>query len=510
MTDRATDRATDRVTRTTANFLAVDLGASSGRVILGRWDGRRFQLEEMHRFPNGGVNVLGALHWDVLELWSQIQAGLSRYAVSSSQPLAGVGVDTWGVDFGLLDRAGQLLGNPVHYRDSRTDGMMERAFQRVPQEEIFRVTGLQFMQINTLYQLLSLVERQDPQLAAAHTLLFTPDLFHYWLSGVKSSEYTIASTSQMLDARQRSWARELVERLGIPGSILPAIAPPGTVLGPLRPEVLAETGLGQAAPVIASASHDTASAVAAIPELDQASAYISSGTWSLMGVEIPEPIINETALALNFTNEGGVGNRIRLLKNIAGLWLLQESRRQWQREGRAFSWEELLAQAKDAEPFRCLIDPDAPEFLGPGDMPGFIRAFCQRTGQPQPQEVGQVVRCALESLALKYRWVLDALERLTGRRLEVIRVVGGGIRNQLLCQFTADACQRPVVAGPVEATALGNIMVQAMATGHLASLEEGRQAVAASVERQEYLPGPAAPWEEAYARFRELLAREGA
>ena len=493
----------------TANFLAVDLGASSGRVMLGRWDGRRFQLEEMHRFPNGGVNVLGTLHWDALRLWSEIQAGLARYAAQVAQPLSGVGVDTWGVDFGLLDRAGQLLGNPVHYRDSRTDGMPERAFQRVPREEIFRVTGLQFMQLNTLYQLFSLVERQDPQLAIAQTLLLMPDLFHYWLSGVKRSEYTIASTSQMLDARQRTWAQDLVERLGIPGQILPTITPPGTVLGPLRPEVQAETGLDQAAPVIAPASHDTASAVAAIPELDPASAYISSGTWSLMGVEIPEPIINETALALNFTNEGGVGNRIRLLKNIAGLWLLQESRRQWQREGREFSWEELLARAEQAEPFRCLIDPDAPDFLGPGDMPGFIRAFCQRTGQPQPQEVGQVVRCALESLALRYRWVLDALERLTGRRLEVIRVVGGGIRNRMLCQFTADACQRPVVAGPVEATALGNIMVQAMASGHLASLEEGRQAVAASVARQHYQPGPAEPWEEAYARFQELVGESG-
>jgi rhamnulokinase len=318
------------------NFLAIDLGASNGRVLLGRWDGDRFDLHELHRFANGPVNVLGSLHWNVLQLWSEIKTGLARYAQRWNEPLAGIGLDTWGVDYALLDSAGRLLGNPYHYRDARTDGMVERAFELAGRDAIFNATGIQFMQLNTLYQLLSMVESRDPQLAAAETLLMLPDLFHYWLTGRRVAEYTIASTSQMLDARSRAWSTELLASLGIPSAILPPVIMSGAVLGELRPQIVAEAGLREAPPVIAVGSHDTASAVAAVPGLDGRSAYISSGTWSLVGVETPQPVIDPRALALNFTNEGGVSGDIRLLKNVTGLWLLQESRRQWQREGRDY------------------------------------------------------------------------------------------------------------------------------------------------------------------------------
>jgi rhamnulokinase len=487
-------------------YLAVDLGASSGRQVLGRWDGTRFTLQDVHRFPNGPVNVLGHLYTDVLRLWEEVKIGLTRLASQLAAPLVSIGVDTWGVDYGLLDSAGRLLGNPYHYRDARTNGVMERAFARVPRRQIFAETGIQFLQLNTLFQLYSMVLTDDPQLKMADTLLMLPDLFHYWLTGSKTAEYTIASTSHMLHARERRWATGLLQALGIPTRILPPIVPPGTILGPIRPEVMEETGLQGPVSVVAVASHDTASAVAAIPDLDADSVYISSGTWSLMGVETPQPILTEEALTLNFTNEGGVGNTIRFLKNIAGLWLLQECQRQWQREGQTYTWEDLLKLAEQAQPFLSLLDPDAPDFLSPGNMPAIIRAYCQRTGQPQPESVGAVVRCCLESLALKYRLVLESLERLVGRRLETIRVVGGGSQNHLLCQFTADACERPVVAGPVEATALGNIMIQAIATGRLPDVATGRQAIAASVPRRHFEPRASAAWQDAMARFRGLLA----
>jgi rhamnulokinase len=488
-----------------AHYLAVDLGASSGRILLGCWDGERFAVQELHRFPNGPVEVLGHLYWDVLRLWTEIKAGLAAYAAQFAEPLTGLGLDTWGVDLALLDAAGHLLGNPVHYRDKRTDGMPERVFRRVPREQIFYQTGIQFMQINTLYQLFSMVEARDPQLELAETLLMMPDLFNYWLTGRQVCEYTIASTSQMLDARERCWAIDLLSEIGIPTRILPPLMAPGSVLGELLPDVTEEVGLDAPVPVIATGSHDTASAVATIAELDGDSLYISSGTWSLVGVEVAEPVLNDEALALNFTNEGGVGGTIRLLKNVTGLWLLQESQRQWSKEGREYGWGELLSLAEQATPFSSLVDPDARDFMRPGDMPAAIRAFCQRTSQPVPESVGAVVRCCLESLALKYRWVMEALEALIGRQLDVMRVVGGGGQNRLLCQFTADACQRPLVAGPVEATALGNLMLQAIATGRLSDVAAGRRAIAASVERQRFDPRPSTAWEEAFGRFKDLF-----
>lgn len=488
----------------TVNFIAADLGASNGRVLLARWDGERFALQELHRFPNGPVEATGRLFWNALGLWSDIKAGLARYAAQEQTPIAGIGVDTWGVDFGLLDRAGRLLGNPVHYRDARNNGMLERAFAIVPSSAIFAQTGIQFMQINSLFQLLAMRQENDPQLDAAHTLLMMPDLFHYWLTGRKAAEYTIASTSQMLHAADRRWATGLMAQFGLPTHFLPEIVAPGTVLGPLRAAVCEETGLAGEPLVIAPGSHDTASAVAAIPGLDANSLYISSGTWSLMGIETAQPIINETSLRLNFTNEGGIANTIRLLKNIAGLWLLQEARRQWQREGHDYSWDDLMAQARAAEPFRSLIDPDAADFLAPSLMVDAIRDYCRRTAQPAPETVGQVVRGCLESLALRYRAVLEALEQLAGHRLETVRIVGGGCQNRLLCQFAADACRRPVVAAPVEATALGNVMMQAIATGQLAGLEQGRAAIAASISQEYFDPGPDTGWDEAYARFLSL------
>jgi rhamnulokinase len=488
-----------------ANFLAVDLGASSGRVLLGVWNSETFTLQELHRFNNESVSVLGHMHWDVLRLWHEIKTGISAYAKVSSEPLAGISVDTWGVDYGLLDKAGNLLGNPYHYRDHRNDGMLEKAYTKVSKADIYKQTGIQFMQINTLFQLVGMVERKDPMLEQAHTFLMMPDLFNYWLTGQKAVEYSDASTTHMLDAHQRTWAKDMLNELGIPTHIFPEVISPGSVIGHVRPEVMQDLGLTTPTLVVATGSHDTANAVAAIPGLDEESVYISSGTWSLMGVEIAEPIINDDALRLNFTNEGGVFGKIRFLKNVAGLWLLQESRRQWEREGKNYTWERLLGMAEKAKAFKCIIDPDATDFLSHGDMPAFIRAYCERTKQAVPKNPGEVVRCCLESLALRYRWVTEALEHLTKRDLTTIRIVGGGSQNKLLNQFTADACNREVITGPVEATALGNIMMQAVATGHIKDLSAGRKAIAASVQQEIFTPNHSAQWDTAFETFKELL-----
>lgn len=488
-----------------ANFLAIDLGASSGRVILGRWDGKRFDLSELHRFPNGPVQVMGHLHWDVLRLWQEIKAGISLYAAQHKESLVGIGVDSWAVDFALLDSTGRLLGNPYHYRDRRTQGLPEQVDRYISPHEIFAQTGIQRLPINTLYQLASMRRSGDPQLDAANTFLMIPDLFHYWLTGRKVAEYTTATSTQFYDAIKQTWATELLETLGIPARILPPVIPPGTILGSLLPEVREEIGLEADAQVIASASHDTASAIAAIPDLDARSMYISSGTWSLVGVELDQPILSERARELNFTNEGGVAGTIRFLKNLGGLWLLQECRRLWQREGRDYSWPELVELAGQSAPLRSVVDPDTPDFLNPQDMRVALKAYCKRTDQPEPESVGEFVRCCLESLALKYRWVLNALEELLDRNLETIRVVGGGSQNEVLCQLTADACGRTVVAGPVEATALGNIVVQAIATGHLPDLAAGRRAIAASVHQTIYNPALSSDWDNAYSRFAKLM-----
>jgi rhamnulokinase len=485
-------------------FLAVDLGAESGRAVLGRFNGERITLEEVHRFPNMPVRLPDGLHWDVLRIAREVKDGIAK-ATRNGGRIESLGVDAWGVDFALLDRDGCLISNPYHYRDPRTEGMDERAFDRMPKEEIYETTGIQFMPINTLYQLLAM--EGSPLLQAAQTLLLIPDLISYWLTGEKACEFTAASTTQLCDARSGGWARDLLEKMRFPGHIFGEIVPPGTRLGPLLPEVAEEIGAKEGLRVTAVASHDTASAVVAVPAESENFAYISSGTWSLVGVELPNPAIAPEGMHANFTNEGGFGGTTRFLKNVMGLWLLQECRRTWAREGREYSYEELtrLAQAvPDAGP---LLDPDHPAFLPPGDMPGRIRRFCRETHQSPPEEPGEVVRCVLESLALKYRWVLERAEEITGRRAEVVHVVGGGVRNTLLCQLTADVTRRPVRAGPVEATALGNLMVQAYARGYLGSLEEIRAAVrGSSVEVHDYRPtGSADEWDEAYERLRRVM-----
>jgi rhamnulokinase len=450
------------------------------------------------------VRTLDTLHWDVLRLHGEILNTL-RLCAGQHADLASVGIDTWGVDFGLLGRDGTLLGNPRHYRDPHTEGVMETTFARIPRAELFRQTGIQFMRFNSLFQLLALQRDRSPLLEAAHTLLFIPDLVHYFLTGMKVNEYTDASTSQMLDPQTRTWARELLHSLGLPDRILGTIVQPGTVLGPLRTSVASDTGLNPI-PVILPATHDTAAAVAAVPARGTSWAYISSGTWSLMGVEIPAPLTGEPVLAANFTNEGGVGNTIRLLKNIMGLWIVQECKRAWERSGPGLSYDDLLRQAEQAPAFRSIVDPDDSSFILPANMPAALADFCKRTGQPSPEGIGPTLRCALESLALRYRWVLEKLEELTGQRLEVIHVVGGGSQNALLCQFTADACNRPVLAGPVEATAIGNVLVQALGLRLLGSLADGREVVRQSFEVRRHEPRQPEAWDEPYARFRKLLA----
>jgi rhamnulokinase len=424
-------------------------------------------------------------------------------------PIASVGVDTWGVDFSLLGRDGTLLGNPRHYRDPHTETIMEEAFRRVPRADIFRQTGIQFMRFNTLFQLLALQRDRSPLLDVAQSMLLIPDLFHYWFTGNKGNEYTDASTSQMIDPVSRGWAKDLVNAFGLPERILGPLVTPGTQLGPLRPSVANQTGLGPI-PVIVPASHDTASAVAAVPAKGTSWAYISSGTWSLMGAEIPSPLVSPAAQSCNFTNEGGVGGTVRFLKNIMGLWLVQECRRAWERAGKKHSYEDLMRLAESASPFVSLVDPDDASFILPANMPAALADFCRRTGQPEPNEPGPVVRCALDSLALRYRWVLEKLEELLGRPLDAIHIVGGGCQNTLLCQLTADACNRPVLAGPVEATAIGNVLLQAIGLGLLGSLADGREVVRQSFEVCSYTPHNPDRWHASYQRFLGLLASVGA
>jgi rhamnulokinase len=486
------------------NYLAVDLGAESGRAILGQFDGSRLDLKEVHRFPNTPVRLPDGLHWDALRLFSEIKYSIGAAVQEAGGQVDGIGLDTWGVDFGLLDSQGVLLSNPYHYRDSRTDGMVEAVFSIVPRQEIFDLTGIQFMQLNSLYQLFSMVHTASPILDIASTFLTMPDLFNYWLTGVKGCEFTNATTTQCYNPRQRAWATDMLERLGIPSRIFPGIIETGSILGPLLPDVADELGI-PAVPVIAVAAHDTGSAVAAVPGQGDDYAWISSGTWSIMGVTVNEPVINERTLAYNLTNEGGVNYTYRLSKNIMGLWLVQECRRTWEHQGQPYSYAELAQLAADAPPLRAVVDPDDLEFLKHGDMPARIRAFCQRTGQPQPDSTGAVIRCALESIALRYRWMVESLEDLLGRRLAKIHIMGGGTKNRLLSQLTADATGRQVITGPVEATATGSLLTQALALGEIGSLDDIRAIVCQSFDVETFEPNPSQAWEDAYGRFLNLL-----
>ncbi len=485
------------------NFLAIDLGAESGRTILGAFDGERLALSEIHRFSNGPVRLPDGLHWDVLRLWSEIKEGLAQ-AVHGDQPPVSIGLDTWGVDFALLDRNGALLSNPYHYRDSRTDAMLEEAFKRLSRERIFEQTGIQFMSINTLYQLLSMVVTHSPLLDAAERFMTIPDLFNYWLTGQQVCEFSNATTTQCYDPRRRDWARPLLDALGIPARIFPSIIPSGTVLGSLSPIVI-EDAAARGLRVVAPACHDTGSAVAAVPAEGERFAWISSGTWSIMGTNVREPIINEASLHNNFTNEGAADGTFRFSKNIMGLWLVQEARRTWAANGQAFSYAELTELAAKAASFAAIIDPDQVDFLKPGDMPERIRSVCARTGQPVPDSIGAIVRCALESLALKYRWVLEKIEAMIGYRLEPIHIIGGGAQNRLLNQFTADATSRPVITGPIEATAVGNILMQAVALGDIGSLAEAGAIVRRSFTPEVFEPKSRAGWDEAYQQLFKVI-----
>ena len=488
----------------TTDFLAFDLGAASGRAVIGRFDGERLVLEEIHRFPNGPVRVRRNLHWDTLRIYEELKHGLTRATCVGGFEVVSLGLDTWGVDFALLDKRGALLGNPYHYRDERTDGILEKAFSRVSKEEIFEQTGIQFLQINTLYQLLSMVLHESPLLSIVDTLLMTPDLLNYWLTNRKVSERTIASTSQCFNPNTGDWATSLIERMDISPHIFPEIVQPGTILGELTPDVADATGAKDVL-VVAPGCHDTACAVAAVPAQSKHYAYLSSGTWSIVGAEVREPVINAKSLAYNFTNEGGVCDTIRLLSNMTGLWLIQECQRTWAAEGEMLSYDEITHLAQAAPPFTALVDTDANEFLSPGDMPTRVREFCLRTGQNPPGTKGSVVRTILESLALKYRWMFEKLEELLEQRLEPMHIMGGGSQNELLNQFTADAINRPVVTGPVEATATGNVLMQMLALGHIASLEEGRDIVRRSFEMRTYQPGETSLWDEAYERYLNLI-----
>lgn len=486
---------------TTLNLVALDVGAESGRAMMGCFDGQRLALEEVHRFPNRPVSVLNHIYWDVLSLFAEIKTGLGLAAHQNGGDIASLGLDTWGVDFGLLGDNDILLGNPLHYRDHHTEGMMETAFQRVPREEIFRQTGIQFMQLNSIYQLLAMNIQSDPTLPQARTLLMMPDLFNFWLSGHKVCEFTEATTSQLYDPRAGVWARELMDRLSIPNHIFPQIVPPGTVLGSLLPSVGEEVGLSDVH-VVAPATHDTGSAVAAVPMRQREGAvYISCGTWSLFGVEMTQPIINDRALAENFTNEGGVEGTFRFLKNISGLWLVSESRRIWARQGADYTYDDLANMAATAPSLRSLVDPDDPLLFAPADMPDAIRQCCRRAGEPLPESKGEIVRCALESLAMAFRRTLEGLESVLGQKMKVIHIVGGGSRNRLLCQFTANATGLPVVAGPAEATATGNLLVQALALKQLGSLTDIREVVRRSFDLAHYEPNDAEIWQTAYGRW---------
>ena len=488
----------------TAHFIAADLGASSGRITLGEWNGRTFALRELHRFPNAGVRAAGTLYWDILGIWSQIQSGLRKYRTTTSQTPQGIAVDAWGVDFGLLDRSGRLIANPVHYRDARTEGIPQHVFKVVPEREWFAATGVQTMAINTLFQLYSMARADDPALDLARTLLMIPDLFTYLLCGEKNVERSEASTTEMYSTRRCEWVRDLVGALHVPAEILPPVIPPGTALSPLREDILEACGFKDPFPALAVASHDTASAVAAIPNMDEHSVFLSSGTWSLMGVETTEPNTSEDAMRLEFTNEGGAAGSTLLLKNMTGLWIVQECLRHWSGDAYSYSWTDLIAAAERAPALRCLIDPDAPDFQAPCDMPRAIREYCIATGQRAPEEVGEIARCAFESLSLNYRSVLESLRTLTGRDLHTIRIAGGGGMNPMLCRMTADACGCEVISGPAEASALGNVMLQAVATGHIGNVGDGRAAIANSVECSRFSPHARDQWDEALVRFRAL------
>ena len=482
-----------------SNYLAIDLGAESGRTIVGALDGNHLSLTETHRFPNRPVRLNDGLHWDMLRLWSDIKNGIRK-----SKPFDSIGLDTWAVDFALLDKNGSLLGNPFHYRDARTDGMLDEAFKVMPRAEIFANSGIQFMQLNTLYQLIAAVRSNSSVFDVAKTFVTIPDLFNFWLTGELTNEFTNATTTQCFDPRTRTWSTKILDAFGIPSHLFKPTTDSGTQIGTLLPNLAEETGAG-AVPVILPACHDTGSAVVAVPAKNEDFVWLSSGTWSIMGAEVREPCLTEKALEYNFTNEGGVNGTWRLSKNIMGLWLVQECRREWSRQGEEISFDALTQLAAESEAFLSVIDPDDGLFLAPGDMPSRIQKYCVDTNQRVPQTKGQIIRVVLESIALKYRLVLERLEELSGKHLEPLHIIGGGTRNKLLNQFTADSTGRTVITGPVEATAIGNILMQAIGMKHISSLAEAREVVRISFEPEIFEPRLNSTWDEAYTRLKKVV-----
>jgi rhamnulokinase len=485
------------------SFVAFDLGAESGRTILGTLEKNQLTIQQITRFPNQMKPIGGHLHWDIDGLFGNMKEGLRACSRLGINPRS-IGVDTWGVDYGLLGKDGALLEPPHTYRDHRTNGMMEKFFERVPRRQVYELTGIQFMQLNTLFQLFAAAQQSPDVVEKASRLLFMPDIFNFLFTGETRSEFTFATTSQLFNPRTKGWEPELFSALEVPISIMQEIVQPATKLGKLRPSLAQELSLGEI-PVTAVASHDTGSAIAAIPAEGTDWAYISSGTWSLMGVELPQPVITDEAHKSNFTNEGGIGGTFRFLKNIMGLWLLQQCRKEWSAEIR-YDYEEMVKLAEQAAPFRSLLDPDYAEFFNPVSMPSTIRQFCEKTGQPIPVSHAHYIRSILESLALKYRSTLDQLQRLTGRKIRRIHIIGGGAQNSLLCQYAANATGATVIAGPVEATAIGNIMVQALAVGCVGSLEAIRSVVRQSFEPVSYEPKETEVWQQAYERYKDLTS----
>jgi sugar (pentulose or hexulose) kinase len=484
-------------------YIAVDLGAESGRVMLGSVSANKVLLEEIHRFGNGPIEENVSLRWDFKKLLFEIKAGIAKATKAAGAQVWGIGIDSWGVDFGLLDTDGKLIENPYHYRDSQTNGITKKAFKLMSKRDIYENTGLQFLQFNSVYQLLAMRLNNSVALAKTTNLVFIADLFSYFLCGKIFAEYSLASTSQFMDMRTGKWSKEVLDGLSLPVEIMPKIIRPGTIVSQLSAEIGTQLRCGPV-PVIAIGSHDTASAVAAVPAIGDTNwAYLSSGTWSLMGVEVPQAIINDKTFKYEFTNEGGVENTIRLLKNIMGLWLTQECRRQWQREGTDLSYAELTAMAEKAKPFARQIDVDYSGFLAPGDMPKRINDYLKETGQKPIKDKGQMTRAILENLALKYRSVMEAVEDVAGHKIEVLHIVGGGIQNELLCQFTANALGKKVITGPIEATASGNILMQAIATGQIQTLAEARQIVRNSFDLKEYEPQDTSLWQKKYKKSKK-------
>lgn len=486
----------------TKRVLAFDFGASSGRAIIGCFDGDKITLEEVHRFSNDPVSVGGTVYWDVLRLFYEIKQGIIKAKIAGG--FDSIGIDTWGVDFGLIDSEGKLMENPVHYRDARTVGLVDEAFKTMPKEKLYGITGIQFMELNTLFQLISLKKYRPWMLERADKMLFMPDLFGYMLTGKMCAEYSIASTSQLIDLDKRTWSKEILDAFGIKESVFAPLVQPGTVLGELSKEVCEECGVDPV-PVISVCGHDTQSAITSVPCEDGDFAFLSSGTWSLFGTELDKPIVNETSMNINITNEGGFDGSTGFLKNIIGLWLIQESRRQWKREGKEYSYADLEKLALAAEPFKCFIDPDAPEFVPHGNIPERVREFCRKTGQYVPETVGEIMRCIYESLAMKYRLTFEKLRECTERDYPVIHVIGGGTKDGLLCQMTANSCDRTVKAGPIEATVMGNVAVQLMSDGSVKNIGQARKIVADSSELKTFEPKDTDKWAEAYEDFLKVI-----